>query len=381
MGPIVGEMGLVTLDVSGSPYEAGLTHGRAFASSIASYAAERLKLAAAAGWTGNTLSEREVLGLARECLAEHEAFAPRLVEELRGVAAGAGTGVEELIVAGGFTDFVDAVAGLGPPRAPGSRPLAAVDDCTAFLVPGDLMEDGSAVLAQTWDMHEGSAEHLVMLRGRQAEAPDYLVYTTVGCVGMIGMNEAGLSVGINNLMAADGRVGVTWPFVVRAMLEKETLDEALAVLAGARLAGGHNYLVLDAAGNGANVEAMPTRSHTTILEDRVVVHTNHCLAPETRDVQRPRDKESQASSETRLADAHQLLNDGALQGSGLTLEDVQGVTADTASICHRGTPPLFVATCGAVVMRPGARELWATAGMPSERPFVRFSFSGRARAD
>lgn len=369
-------MQLVTLDVSGAPYEAGLTHGRAFASSIASYAAERMKLAAASGWTGNTLSERQVVRLARECLTAHEEFAPRLVEELRGIAAGAGTGVEELLVAGGFTDFIDTVAALGPSNA-AAQPLAAVDDCTAFLVPGGMMADGAAVLAQTWDMHEGSAEHLVMLRGRPKGAPDYLVYTTVGCVGMIGMNEAGLSVGINNLMAADGAVGVTWPFVVRAMLEKETLAEALAVLASARLAGGHNYLVLDAAGAGANVEAMVTRSHTTLLDVEVVAHTNHCLAPATHAVERQRDPASQAGSEARLADAYRLLlGDGARRGGGLTLEDVQGVTADTASICHRGAAPLFVATCGAVVMRPGDRELWAAAGMPSERPYVSFSFAG-----
>lgn len=371
-------MRLVTLDVSGSPYELGLAHGRAFASSIASYAAERLKLAAAADWTGNSLSDEEVLSLARACLAEHEAYAPHLVEELRGIAAGAGIGSEELVVAGGFTDFIDAVAAVGSARVPGGRPAAAVDDCTAFLVPDSLMEGGAAVLAQTWDMHEGSAEHLLLLRGRPAGAPDFLVYTTAGCVGMIGMNEAGLSVGINNLMAADGRAGVTWPFAVRAMLEKETLEDALDVLARARLAGGHNYLVLDAAGNGANVEAMATRSHTTRLENEVVAHTNHCLAPQTQAVERQRSEESQASSEARLADAYRLLEAGVRQGDGLSLAAVQGVTADTASICHRGVPPLFVATCGAVVMRPASRELWAAAGMPSSEPYVRFTFDGSA---
>lgn len=367
---------LVTLAVSGSPYEMGKAHGSAFAASIRAYAAERVKLAGAAGWTGSALSEAQVLELAGQCLAEHEAFSPRLSEELRGVAAGAGVGVEDLIVAGGFTDFVDTVA-----TNSSTGPLVAVDDCTAFLVPNALMTGGAAVLAQTWDMHEGSAEHLVLLRGRPTGAPDFLVYTTVGCVGMIGMNEAGVSVGINNLMAGDGRVGVTWPFVVRAMLEKETAADALAVLAGAKLAGGHNYLVLDAAGDGANVEAMPTRSHTTPLAHEVVAHTNHCVAPGTRAVERPRAPESQASSEARLSDAYRLLTGEAGEAGtakALSLAAVQGVTADTASICHRGAPPLNVATCGAVVMRPATRELWAAAGMPSSEPYVRFTFDQSA---
>src|SRR5690606_35695494 len=80
-----------------------------------------------------------------------------------------------------------------------------------------------------------------------------------------GMNEAGLTVGINNLTAADGRVGGTWPFVVRAMLREETLEAALEVLARAALCGGHNYLVMDAAGRGANVEAVPTARAVTAL--------------------------------------------------------------------------------------------------------------------
>src|SRR5690606_5110350 len=136
---------------------------------------------------------------------------------------------------------------------------------------------GGGALAQTWDMHEGSAEHLVLLHGKPHDAPDFVVYTTAGCLGMIGMNEAGVSVGINNLMAADGRIGITWPFVVRAMLEQETAQAAFEVLLGTPLAGGHNYLVMDATGVGINVEAMSTRTHVTRLGDAPLVHANHCL--------------------------------------------------------------------------------------------------------
>ncbi|MEZ4609969.1 MAG: hypothetical protein R2838_06930 [Caldilineaceae bacterium] len=42
-----------------------------------------------------------------------------------------------------------------------------------------------------------------------------MTFTITGCVGMIGMNEHGVAVGINNLLGRDGRPGVHWPFVVR----------------------------------------------------------------------------------------------------------------------------------------------------------------------
>jgi isopenicillin-N N-acyltransferase like protein len=104
-----------------------------------------------------------------------------------------------------------------------------------------------------------------------------VAFTTVGCVGMIGMNEHGVCVGINNLSGGDGDVGVTWPFVVRKALQQRDLDGALRCVTEARLAGAHNYLLLDRAGRGANVEATTTRTVVTPLEGDAVVHANHCL--------------------------------------------------------------------------------------------------------
>ena len=61
------------------------------------------------------------------------------------------------------------------------------------------------------------------------------------------MNQAGIAIGINNLTATNGRVGVTWPFVVRKALAQTSIDDALVVVLEAELAGAHNYLLFDAA--------------------------------------------------------------------------------------------------------------------------------------
>lgn len=355
-------MKLPTLELRGSAHEFGLAHGRAFRGAIRAYAAERVRLAGDPGWTGRSATRAEVLALAEACVPFHEGFSPALTEELEGMAEATDLSLAELIVAGGFTDFVDTVAA----SAEGVLETAALDDCTAFLVPAGRMRGGAA-LGQTWDMHEGSAEHVFLMRGRPEGAPAFDVFTTAGAVGMIGMNEAGLAVGITNLLGADGRVGVTWPFVVREMLRTETVEAALGVLERAPLAGAHYYMVMDASGDGASVEATSTTRHVTRLGERSVAHTNHCLLPETRAVERKREPESQRSSEARLADAERLL-----AGDGLAVEDLMRVTADGANICYAGVAPSYVATCGAVVMRPGTRELWAVAGRPSEGAFERF---------
>ncbi len=362
-------MKVPTLELTGSPYEFGLAHGRAFREVIRSYAEERVALAGQPNWTGRALSREQVLALAEQCVEYHRGFSPALTEELEGMAAATDLSLGELIVSGGFTDFVDAVA-AGSAKV---LETAALDDCTAFLVPGNRMVGGHAALGQTWDMHEGSAEHVVLLRGRPKDAPAFDIFTTAGAVGMIGMNEAGLSVGITNLMGAHGRPGVTWPFVVREMLTQETTQGALAVLERAHLAGARYFMIMDASGAGAHVEAMVTFSHVTRLGDEPLAHTNHCLLPETHAAERQRDPVSQRDSEVRLADAERLLG-----GGELTIEDLQGVTADTANICHAGQEPRFVGTCGAVIMRPATRELWTVAGRPSEGRFQRFEVGAGA---
>lgn len=357
-------MPLPLLELRGSPYAMGRRHGDAFRDTLRAYADERVRLAGSPAWTDRSLERGEVLALARASLEAHADYSPDLADELRGMADACDLTPEELVVVGGFTDFVDTVYNSAPRAAGAVAESAAVDDCTAFLLPASRVRSGGAVLAQTWDMHEGSAEHLVLLRGRPDHGPAFLAYTTAGCVGMIGMNEAGVAVGINNLMAADGRVGVTWPFVVRRMLMQASLDDALRVLREAPIAGGHNFLVLDASGAGADVEAMPTHHHLTPLDGAAVCHTNHALDAETRARQRPRDATSQADSEARLERARALLADGAFD-----LDGVEAVLGDTQAICHRGAPPRFVGTCGAVVMQPATGTFRAVKGMPSAHPF------------
>ncbi len=76
---------------------------------------------------------------------------------------------------------------------------------------------------------------------------------------------------------------------------------------------------------------------------------------------------SQAESERRLARARELASRGDMDVAFL-----QAITADPDAVCRVGAPPGHVGTCGAVVMRPRTRELWAVTGRPSEAPYARY---------
>ena len=56
------------------------------------------------------------------------------------------------------------------------------------------------------------------------------------------------------------------------------------------------------------------------------------------------------------------------------------LTRDEEAICERPEPPYDVMSCGATVMRPATRELWAVWGLPVENEYEHFTV-GRMSGD
>jgi isopenicillin-N N-acyltransferase-like protein len=349
------------IELAGSAAQRGTLHGAALADSIRRYAEDRVGLAAGGSWSGRPATRADVLALAEAMLPAHRAYSPGLCEEMEALAAASGLSAAEALIAGGFTDFVDAL------RARADA-VPEEDDCTAVLVPAARAGDG-AILAQTWDMHESSTEHVVMLEIRPERGPRAPVFSTAGSLGQIGMNDAGICIGINNLAASVGRVGVTWPFVVRKALEQDCIEDALAAVLDAELSGAHNYCLLDRHGRGYEVEAMPARKRVRELDGKLLIHTNHCLAPETQPHEAERPPLLLASSHARLRRATDLLAEGRVD-----VERLMELTRDPVAICQRSTAPHHIESSGAVIMRPSSGELWALWGLPSENDYERFVF-------
>ncbi len=344
--------------VAGTPAEMGEAHGTAHAEEIRTYAAGRVELAG----TGTDLGRDELLSLGATLVDAHRAYDPDLFDEMAAMAEASGLSIPEAIIVGGYTDFLDVVA-----AATGSAGFE--DDCTAVIAPDDL-SGGAGFLAQTWDMNASATPHVIMLDIDPEGGPRSLVFTTVGTLGQIGMNEAGIAVGINNLTAADGRPGVTWPFAVRKALAQTTFDDAMAAITEAQLAGGHNFLVFDRLGNGASIEAMPTRTHVELLGDAPLFHTNHCLVPETIAVEGPRPDDLNRSSLLRIEHVAELLG-----SRPITVDSLMDMTRDERSICRHPEPPNDYESCGAAIMRPATGDFWACWGIPSENDYEHFSLT------
>lgn len=339
------------LHLAGSPAERGRTHGAAFPDELRGYTDERIALAGSGKWSTHAATTDEMISLAAEMVPAHEQYASDLAAEMHGMAEGGGISVEEAVIVGGFTDFIDVV-----------RHRFGVDvhedTCTAVIVPASAGAGGAGLLGQTWDMHDTATPYVVMLDVQSGSDPAALVFTTIGCVGQIGMNEAGISIGINNLAARQGQVGVTWPFVVRKVLQQTDLDDAVKCVLDADLAGAHNFLLLDREGRGANIEAMPQTAKVTKVEHEPFVHTNHVVDPALAAHEAERPEALGISSAARLDRARELMG-----ATPVTPEALMNLSR-SETVCQVSAPPYHVESCGAAIMRPATGDFWAVWGRP-----------------
>ncbi|MPZ51326.1 MAG: hypothetical protein GEU79_01075 [Acidimicrobiia bacterium] len=340
-----------TIDLTGGPVELGANHGKALFDDIQSHLAERMRLAGDGSWVGERIGRDRIIEEMELSLNAHERFDPDLFAECTAMAESAGISVGEAILLGGFTDAVDLL-----------RSRVGEDDCTAVMTPSEATH--GPLLAQTWDMHDTASAYIALLHIRPERGPAALVFTTAGCLGQIGMNTHGICVGINNLTAAEGTYGVSWPFVVRAALKMTNLSDVVDMITGTDLMGGHNYMVMDGAGHGYNIEAMPQRSVVDELRSRPLVHTNHSVHATTKAYEAVILTESMISSRGRYDRAGELLREEP-SSIGALME----LLRDEPMICRRSESPLNIQTCGAVVMNPADGELYACQGVPADVEF------------
>lgn len=343
------------VELGGSPYEIGSAHGKELEGEIKRFLRERMRLAGDGSWTGKRMGRSEIVGLVESTVPAHQMYAPEVHAEVEAMADVVDISVAELLVVGGFTDIVDFL-----------KTGAIEDDCTSVLVPPTYGDAG--YLAQTWDMHDTAGPFIVLFRIAPDTGPAALVYSTAGCVGQIGINEAGIGVGLNNLSAATGQAGVTAPYVIRRMLAQTTVEDALACIVDAPLAGGHAYLIMDREGEGFMVEAMPGRVSVDRLAVSPLVHTNHCLRSSTKAHEAPRPTHLAQLSLRRYRRAVELT-----RGGGLDAEALWAVLSDEEAICRRSSAPDYVESCGGVVIRPSTGEMWASAGVPADTVPQRFT--------
>ena len=325
----------------GGPRSWGRAHGEEFREGIRELAGIRRGLMLAR----NPGIEGDVPAVAAGQLEASARLDRDLAAELRGIAEGAATTVEDVVVLNNYTDFRD--VGL-----PG-------EGCSTVHA---RRGGGASVAGQTWDMHGSAVDYVCLVsvppgRGR----PGAVLFSLVGCLGMMGVNSARLLVGVNNLNTRGDASGVVWPLLVRRLLKEGDAPSMARVLKGAAPAGGRNYM-LSGRDGALHVEVAPGAFEEVgglgPGEEGAAFHTNHCVGRTTR----PLERASAVSSTSRAR--HALLGRKARGVAGLAglvalLRDHDGYPRSICSHFESGAQdPSMTCGGGAADLDEGRCVFW-----------------------
>ncbi len=299
----------------------------------------------------------------RLCLSYSRRVYPRFVEEIEGVAEGAGLPFEEL--------FLLACEELWEPAAwsgVGSMGSVQPQGCTDLAARGRATVDGTTLVAHTNDLAPETELDLVILRVQAGDDPEFLGVSVGGLAYSAGFNAAGISVTGNAVSCSDIRPGVPRLLIVRAILAARGLGEAMdACLLGTR-ASNYNNVIANAHGEVYSVEGSATDCETIYIGDDdpdIMAHANHYVSPPMRRFEaQPSDI---GGSILRHHRALRLLRE---QSGQLSPERLQRLLADhanyPASICkHEGE----AVTVFSIIIDVSRLQAWIGRGRPCQTTY------------
>jgi isopenicillin-N N-acyltransferase-like protein len=200
-------------------------------------------------------------------ISKTQAFAPDLVEEIRGIAEGADRAFMDVFLLNARSEIL-------------FNPQVLAQECTTVAALPESTTNGEVLLAQNWDWYKEVIDCQVILKIRQPEGkPSFITFTEAGQLAKIGMNTAGIGLVVNNLVSDQPRAGVPWIFLTRRVLESSHLAQAMGYVLNTPRAHSINFLIAYAAGEAVNLETSPVEEHVLWPENGCFVHTNHYLKP------------------------------------------------------------------------------------------------------
>lgn len=266
------------LKISGDHFEAGRQLGAATAAYLRQSASPH---------AGRTWADKR--RLAQPYLEATRAAIPWLHREMEGIAAGSGVDLPDL--------YVEATEELWTAPAPAGK-------CSDFAAGPPATADGGIWLAHNNDLSPAALEALVSVEWA-VEGQPRLFTLGVGPFISVGFNAAGLALTGNELAPNDDKIGVPRLLVVRDILARSTVGEALAAAARPERASSYNNLISHADGTIVNFEGSATDYELIYARDGWTVHTNHyCSA---RMVSYERDLADTHGSRQRYERARELM--------------------------------------------------------------------------
>jgi len=395
-------MKVLRLPAEGTPSEWGKLHGQMFRKEINELVDIRLELSVKHGSFANA---DEAIKLAKFHLPVLMDFDRALHAEVMPIAAAAGCQPARLLLLNHFNDLwpletrkaekavairvdsdvteVEDHAGIRPPEADGveedAGPIALgppIEDCSSVMV--RTPEGG--FLGHVWDVHSSARPYMMMMYVPVSGGSDpygvkgVWAMSLTGCLGVMGINDAGVAVSTNGLSVNDSRIGVVWPAVVRRVLRERTAKAGRDIILNSPVGSGRHYSLAD--------RSLAYGIETSGLYRRVVfggpgrryVHTNHALSPEISEVTVP------ATGSTSHARYEHLMSDikeSPVSGAEDLWQRMGWSDGSPKSVCIKGPSdkgPHYTETNGGMLALLDKRQLWVATGCLSGAEAQVFKF-------
>jgi len=194
------------ISIEGDAHECGEQHGAGAAARVA----KTIDFYLPSFVSQAKLTLEEVRERARGYGAQIETIDADIMQELKGIAAGARQKLEDVIAVNCRTELLyGSLAGTKP-----------ATECTTVVSLPEATKDGNILIGKNWDWRNQTIESVVVLRIRQRNKPALSMIVEAGMVGRDGFNEHGVLVCGNLLVSNDdrGKVGVPIPILRRRIL-------------------------------------------------------------------------------------------------------------------------------------------------------------------
>lgn len=277
--PQAGMDGFYLVTLQGGPYELGLQQGRLFKQQINEVYKIYLNDLVYNEWVKQYAILKgvtEAYGNPRKAMAkfakENEKFIPpEYIEEMKGLAEGAGLDYREVLNMAAHVDYF------------------AILMCSTMVAAGPATPDGKLVEARNLDWASGQAQELDPYSTIFVYKPDkghsFVSILYPGIVGALSaVNDAQLTVELNFSMAKkNGRSGFPALLITRHIAQNAaTLDEAEKIIRDMPRIAGYNITVADGKTNKARLIEI-TADGVGVMDlrpDGTLVSTNHFVTKE-----------------------------------------------------------------------------------------------------
>lgn len=261
---------LPLIEVYGSHYQMGCQIGEACreqvrhsiqnATELLNDAYNHLQLT----WEGALIQARKYIPFAEE-------HYPQYVEEMKGIADGAGVSFDDV-------SMVHAMEAV-------TSDALHLTKCTSMAVNQERTTSSKVLVAHNEDWLPEDESDVYMIHARPDDEPPFLAMTYGALLPNIGLNAYGIAQCCDTVYPTDSRIGIPRIIVSRAVLAARTPADAIRHTLVRHRATGYNHLIAHESGELYNVEVSARRFALLSTTEGYLAHTNHYLDTQMQTVE------------------------------------------------------------------------------------------------